>query len=92
MVLCKACPAYEKLKMGQTGNISTVEKGVEKSVEKSVEKIVAFLRHEPTATQNEIAATIGLSRRGVEKNLKNLKAAGRIRRIGPDKGGHWEVL
>ena len=29
---------------------------------------------------------------GVEKNLSKLKLAGVIRRIGPNKGGHWEVV
>ena len=28
---------------------------------------------------------------GVKWNLQRLKAAGRLRRVGPDKGGHWEV-
>ena len=38
------------------------------------------------------AAEVGLSVRGVEKNLAQLKSAGRIRRIGGRKGGHWEVV
>jgi predicted HTH transcriptional regulator len=25
-------------------------------------------------------------------HIKKMKAAGIIRRIGPDKGGHWEVI
>ena len=33
----------------------------------------------------------GLSRRGVEWNLKSLKSRGLIRRVGPSRGGHWEV-
>jgi ATP-dependent DNA helicase RecG len=28
----------------------------------------------------------------VKYHLNKLKAAGRIRRVGPAKGGHWEVL
>ncbi len=27
-----------------------------------------------------------------EMNIPQLKAAGRLRRVGPDKGGHWEVI
>jgi ATP-dependent DNA helicase RecG len=50
------------------------------------------LSENPFATQNELAVVTGLSVRGVEKNLKILKASGRLRRIGPDKGGHWEVV
>jgi predicted ArsR family transcriptional regulator len=40
----------------------------------------------------ELAKSLGISRQAVQKHLSNLKAAGRLRRIGPDKGGHWEVF
>lgn len=69
----------------------TVEKTVEKTVENTVEKILAHLRTNPAATQREIAAAVGLSARGVEWNLKNLKAAGRLRREGSDRKGTWVV-
>jgi ATP-dependent DNA helicase RecG len=65
---------------------------VEKTVEKTVEKILALLRSKPRLTQADLVMATGLSRRGVEWNLKELKKNGRIRRIGPDKGGAWEVL
>jgi ATP-dependent DNA helicase RecG len=65
---------------------------VVKTVETTVEKILALLRANPRFTQAEIASSTGLSRRGVEWNLKEMKRTGRIRRIGPDKGGHWEVV
>ena len=65
---------------------------MEKTVEKAVEKILMLLRSNPRITQTDIASETGLSRRGVEWNLRELKKNGRIRRIGPDKGGHWEVL
>ena len=29
--------------------------------------------------------------KAVEKHLARLKAEGRLRRVGPDKGGHWMV-
>ena len=57
-----------------------------------MEKILKFLEANPSATQEEIVSVTGLSRRGVEWNLKELKKSGRIRRVGPDKGGHWEVI
>jgi len=36
--------------------------------------------------------TIGITEKGVEKQLAKLKAEGLIRRDGPDKGGEWIVL
>ena len=64
----------------------------QKGVEKSVEKIIRAIKENPQITVKELTTLIGLSRRGVEKNIKNLKQKGIICRIGPDKGGHWEVI
>jgi predicted HTH transcriptional regulator len=35
---------------------------------------------------------LGISERAVEKQVRNLRESGRLRRLGPDKGGQWEVL
>jgi len=51
-----------------------------------------LIKVEPRITQKQIMDNTGLTRRGVEWNLKKLKEEGRIKRVGPDRGGHWEVL
>ena len=70
----------------------TREKSVVKSVVKNSDQILAHLKENPSATRQQLAAETGLTIRGVERNLKVLKNAGRIRRVGPAKGGHWEVV
>lgn len=73
----------------------SVEKDVEKDVERSDDSICRVLQciiDNPSATQNELAAATGLSVRGVERNLKVLKSARRIRRLGGRKYGRWEVV
>ena len=70
----------------------TREKSVEKTREKTGEKILRYLAENPAATQNDIVAVIGISVKGVEWNLTTLKENGRLRRVGPDKGGYWEVI
>ena len=40
----------------------------------------------------EMANIIGIDRRNIARQIKNLQAKGIIRRVGPDKGGHWEVI
>ena len=40
----------------------------------------------------ELANATGLSVAGVKKNIRKLKDANLIRRVAPDKGGHWEVV
>jgi len=39
-----------------------------------------------------MADHLGISRRAVAKAIAKLQAEDRIRRIGPDKGGHWELV
>jgi len=34
----------------------------------------------------------GLTSRGIEWNIAELKARGFLERIGPDKGGYWKVI
>ena len=61
-------------------------------VEKSVEKIIRAMKENPKITVKELTSLVGLSRRGVEKNIKILQEKGLLCRVGPDKGGHWEVI
>ena len=72
--------------------VKTREKSVVKSVVKNTDQILTHLKENPFATRQQLAAETGLTIRGVERNLKVLKNAGRIRRVGPAKGGHWEVV
>jgi len=63
-----------------------------KTVEKTVEKILDAIKSNPKITQNELMKVIGLTRRGIEWNLAKLKEKGIVKRIGPAKGGYWEVI
>ena len=79
---------------GETGVKSSVESSVKSSVKKlsSAEKILAYLRTTPTASAHELSIVVNLTVRAVEKNLRVLRESNRLRRVGPDKGGHWEVI
>ena len=70
----------------------TSQSGSLKSSLKSSLKILEILAAEPTCTYEELAERIGISRRAITKQIKNLREAGKLKRIGPDKGGHWEVI
>jgi Fic family protein len=59
---------------------------------KSREKIIALLAENGKLSAVALAERIGISAKAVEKHLANLKADGIIKRIGPDRGGHWEVV
>jgi ATP-dependent DNA helicase RecG len=72
--------------------IATVCRKAVISSEKSSEKILALLKGAPESAAGEIAVTLGTTRRAVEKQIAKLRKEGRIRRIGPARGGHWEVI
>lgn len=71
--------------------ISTEKTPVKGSV-KSSEKILKLISKQADISAKDIAEKIGISPRAVEKHLANLKNKKIIRRIGPDKGGHWEII
>jgi ATP-dependent DNA helicase RecG len=56
-----------------------------------VDLIIDLIIQKPTITTLELSKATGLTRRGIEHNLKKLKDEGHIERIGPDKGGSWKV-
>ena len=43
-------------------------------------------------TTKGLADEVKISQRKIKENISKLKDKGLIKRIGPDKGGHWEVL
>ena len=57
-----------------------------------MEKILNAIKNNSKITQNELMEVTSLTRRGVEWNLAKLKEKGIIKRIGPAKGGYWEVI
>jgi len=69
----------------------SVQKGDQKSTQKSAQKILGLVAQNKFITRAELAKEMGLSDSGVKKQLKQLQAKGVLKRIGPDKGGHWEV-
>lgn len=50
------------------------------------------MKENPEITISMLADDLGLTTRAVEKNVAKLQAAGTIRRIGADKGGHRKIV
>ena len=60
--------------------------------EKTREKIVKAIGQNPSITANELSEMLGITVKGVEWQLKQLKSQGVIRRVGADRGGYWEIV
>ena len=59
---------------------------------KTQEKIMAILYVDKFATYDVISKQLGVERTTVWRNIKKLQEIGRIRRIGGDNGGYWEIV
>lgn len=54
--------------------------------------ILRILSEEPTLSLNEIAKRIGKSLSAVERASSKLVKEGKLKYVGPKKGGYWEML
>ncbi len=55
-------------------------------------KILACIAKDKYISAKKIAEKIGMSRRTVENNIKNMKAAETLVRHGSPKYGYWEIV
>ena len=54
--------------------------------------ILRQIRQNPNVSMSELASAVGISAKAVEKQIARMKRDGLIVRVGPDKGGYWEVV
>ena len=55
-------------------------------------KIISLMKQNPFITIPQISSIVGITERSVERNIKKLQKDGLLKRIGPAKGGRWEVV
>ena len=73
-------------------SVKTPVKTPVKTLVKTPEKILAVLRANPSMSLPDVATHIGKSPSAVERAASKLVNDKRLKRVGPAKGGHWEVL
>lgn len=78
--------------LSSTQESSKENKESSKKKPRSKDRILELLRVHSEYSAVRLAAEIGISQKGVQKQLAILKAEGKIRRDGPDKGGLWVVV
>ena len=78
---------------------NNTEKGTIKVTGKVTERvtenqkiILDEIRGNAYVTAQQLSETLNISLRKTKENISKLKAKGLIRRVGPAKGGHWEVV
>lgn len=63
-----------------------------KTVGRTGQRIIRLIQENPQITIPEMAVSLGVTVSAVEKQVRKLREQEIIGRIGPAKGGHWEVL
>ncbi len=53
--------------------------------------IIESLINNPYVSFSQLSSIVGISQTAIENNISKLKEIGLLKRIGPAKGGHWEI-
>ncbi|MFW6048444.1 MAG: winged helix-turn-helix transcriptional regulator [Candidatus Natronoplasma sp.] len=55
-------------------------------------KILELMDENPYISKREMSEEIGISTTAIDKNISTLKKKGLLKRVGPARGGHWEII
>lgn len=71
---------------------SQANEKIGKKINKKTDMILNLISLNPSISISKIAQSTGMAASTVQVYLDKLRSDGKIRRVGPDKGGHWEVI
>jgi len=63
----------------------------ENAPEKRREDILLMMKKNNQVTIAESARYFGVTEKTIKRDIEKLKKEGKLNRIGPDKGGYWDV-
>ncbi len=72
--------------------VERLAEGLVERLAENQKKILKLIKENPYISKKALSEKIGISTTAIDKNIKQLKKKGLLRRIGPDKGGRWEVI
>ncbi|MCQ1535567.1 winged helix-turn-helix transcriptional regulator [Methanosarcina sp. KYL-1] len=61
-------------------------------INESQRKILILVQNNPAIAKTELADKLGINPSAVQKNLNTLKKKGFLKRVGPARGGHWQII
>lgn len=82
----------EKLGDGWEELVERLEEKLGEKLREGERNILRLIHCNKRISIREMAREVGISTTAIDKNLTKLKNKGILRRVGPDKGGHWEVI
>ena len=82
--------SHEYLKLSDS---ETKEKHVPENVpEKRWTNIISIMKKNSQVTIAELAKHLGVTEKTIKRDIEKLRTAGKLKRVGPDKGGYWDVV
>jgi predicted HTH transcriptional regulator len=72
-------------------SVARTAKRTKRNLEETSEKILKLIHKNSSITIHEMVNIIGVSQRSIERNLKKLQIENKLKRIGADIGGYWEL-
>jgi len=85
------CPSDERFP-----NYTDVDVGINVGINigenETQQKIINLLYENPHYTAQQLSEQLGITKRRVESNLKTLREANLIKRVGARKNGYWVVM
>ncbi|MCI5139028.1 MAG: HTH domain-containing protein, partial [Candidatus Electrothrix sp. AR1] len=80
---------WEAIEKGNAGETLGKRRG---NAGKTTEQILQLLATTPAMTIPELAALLNRSESAVERAIRKLRLEEKLKRIGPAKGGYWQIL
>lgn len=74
------------------GKEKRLSEGLVEGLVESQRKMLNLIKKNPYVSKKELSDKVGISTAAIDKNISQLKKKKLLKRVGPDKGGHWEVM
>ena len=82
--------ARPDLQGGRKGGQISSRKGGQ--ISERQKQLLHAIAGNPFISRRELSAIMNIQPSAVQKHLEKLKKLGILKRVGPDRGGHWELI
>ena len=86
----KGSPRIPEKVVGKSGQMGGRKKWSELTEKQAA--VLESIRANPEVSRKKLAQSLSINPSAVQKHIEKLKHRGFIRRVGPDKGGRWEII
>ena len=88
-------PTRAYLKMAEKSIKDTIEDTIEDTIKllsKNEKAALEEIKKDPQTTAEKLSYLLNINLRNTKNNISKLKQKGLLKRIGPARGGHWEIV